>query len=335
MDLNLTSFVDELSKIAVLSEQRKAELLANRPQGDVSLHHGALPAAGLAVAAPLAGLAAKSTIAPALVRSMKETGSKMTAQQYNKLRRSMGAEDVKWYRTPEHTPKIKIPKFSFNFGFRPRSPGASRPHFPNLPNLPTMPVGPAAPSAARLSVAERAAGGVSIPQGGVPGVFQETVAKTLHHRTGMSIEAARKMAREGGVAGAASTPEIVAHELGHSSLYKNPLMNKLRWLKGPLIPLAGLTAVGMSALPESDQSTAVKAAPLVAAGGFLPTLADEAQASIRGMKHLRGAAKYSPAAIRAMRMNLLKAFGTYGSVAAATTLPIAAYSLYRAHRGDK
>ena len=110
-------------------------------------------------------------------------------------------------------------------------------------------------------------------------------------------------------------PEFLAHELGHVAVRRSPLMAKLLNVGRAGGPLAGAVGAGLLAANEDPDSTAVKAAPLVAAAGMAPTLADEAAASYKGMKALRGLGKLGPQQLSQARGNLLRAFGTYGMAA--------------------
>ena len=47
------------------------------------------------------------------------------------------------------------------------------------------------------------------------------------------------------------------------------------------------------------------------------------------MKALRATKQYSPEALKVMRRNLLKAFGTYGAAAGGAVIPLALLSAYR------
>lgn len=122
-----------------------------------------------------------------------------------------------------------------------------------------------------------------------------------------------------GVAASAThfRPESIAHELGHARLHnKSKLLSKALLaarLGGMASPLIG-TVAAASADPDSAAS---KYAPLAAGLSTVPTLADEAYASIKGygaMKRLG----YGKEALKGARGSLGKAFGSY---LAAMTLP--------------
>ena len=286
----LYAFVNELTKIGKLSEKRKSEH-SGQPG---PAHHGILPAAGLAVAAPLTAGIANGIAAPALINRMKETGAKrLSDRQFGQLRKDLSADHAKWYKTPEGNQRF------------------------------------------RLSMREKAQSALTIPRGGVPERTQEAVARQLSARSGISGLRSRKLAREGGVLGPASSPELMAHELGHAGPHGHRVLGKLLRFRNLAIPVAGLAAAGMAGLPEDDNSNLVKAAPFVAGAGMLPMLGDEAQASIRGMRALRRTGRYAPEIMSKMRGNLWKAFGTYGALAAGGVAPVAAYSYYRNRRGKK
>jgi len=170
-----------------------------------------------------------------------------------------------------------------------------------------------------------------------PGMMQGAKERLLGASGRLGAEDIKEVARKGGVlAPMTHSPEFLSHELGHMSLRDPKKSNFL--LRGlmkarSIAPLAGL--VGGAALATSDSDAALAAAPAVTALGYAPMLTDEALATRRGLKSIRGLGKYSPGTLRSMRGNLMKALGTYGALAAGTTLPIALISYLRSRQGDK
>lgn len=122
--------------------------------------------------------------------------------------------------------------------------------------------------------------------------------------------------------------EFMAHELGHAAQNKSKLWRHANITGRKYGPLAGMLAGGAMIGYGDEGSVATRAAPFVTAAGFMPMLADEAAASIRGIRGLKRMG-VSGKQLNKARINMLKAFGTYGAMAAAGTLPIAALSAYR------
>lgn len=118
--------------------------------------------------------------------------------------------------------------------------------------------------------------------------------------------------------------DMLAHELGHARTYGG--------LEGVLpkiisrARLPGGIAMGTSLLssfpaffgdkPLADREKWLNAASLTAAGGSLPVLADEFNASRTGLKLLRQTGKVSPEVMKLAFRRLLRAGGTYGLMSA-------------------
>jgi hypothetical protein len=129
--------------------------------------------------------------------------------------------------------------------------------------------------------------------------------------------------RNGKILASPHGQEFLAHELGHAS------MGRVRAAIGKLrIPLAGAGLLGGLAALGSDDNRVSKVAPWITAAGYAPTLGEEALASIKGYRGMKSLGA-SPEVLRAARSNLTKAFGTYGAIAAGTTLPIAVAAYLR------
>jgi hypothetical protein len=108
-------------------------------------------------------------------------------------------------------------------------------------------------------------------------------------------------------------PAVVAHEAGHVRLHK-----KLPWL--PAVRGIGRGAAVFGPITYLLASKDPKAGPMAAfALGHVPTLVDEAYASIKGMKELERSGKYSKEELSEMRKKMLAAFGTY-TIAPATAV---------------
>jgi Zn-dependent membrane protease YugP len=104
---------------------------------------------------------------------------------------------------------------------------------------------------------------------------------------------------------------VAAHELGHAAGYAKPLGRAI--FRSRLGSLASTPAVVSASLGDPDSKLSRLAAPAVALG-MVPTLLDEALASKRGLKQLKG--MQSPEAYRASRKVLGRAWGTYAATAA-------------------
>jgi len=170
---------------------------------------------------------------------------------------------------------------------------------------------------------------VAIPKGGALPSIGRPLERMFYERAGIPEKVVEEGWKRGVVIAPKSSPEFLAHELGHQALRKNLVARGLlRWLR-PGAPIAGaITAATMMAKSDAD-STTNKLAPAVAAAGMVPMLADEALASRLAMKTIRESGRYTPEAVALMRKNLLKAFGTYGAVSLAGLLPIAAAAYSR------
>lgn len=108
-------------------------------------------------------------------------------------------------------------------------------------------------------------------------------------------------------------PEFLAHELGHYKLHRGKLGRGLMAAR-VLGPLAGL--VGSTALASNEDTRAY--APAAIAAGYLPMIADEAGASIHGIRGLMRSGVKGRDLAKAVS-TLGKAFGTYGLGAAGAT----------------
>lgn len=127
------------------------------------------------------------------------------------------------------------------------------------------------------------------------------------------------------------SPEFLAHELGHAS-FRDParsgrLVRTLIKARG-LGPLAGIIGGG-AMLAQDPDSAAAKLAPAAVAAGYAPMLADEAGASLKGVRTLKSMGKYTPA----MGKSLGRAFGTYALPAAAATGVMGLASYLRSRMG--
>jgi hypothetical protein len=144
--------------------------------------------------------------------------------------------------------------------------------------------------------------------------------------------------------GVVVAPEYVSHgtlphEVGHAA---NRVKNKvLRALSvtvrnsKSLMPLSAIAGGIMTSAPEDAESLAVTMAPALPLLAYAPVLAEEALASVRGIKGMRDLGTYSPKVISQAKGNLVKAFGTYLMSAAAYAAPIAVLSAGRKWMGKK
>ena len=103
----------------------------------------------------------------------------------------------------------------------------------------------------------------------------------------------------------ASDPGILAHEIGHAADFKK--FPKLKALARMAPMVTGLASINM--LRDEDQA---KYAPLVAMGGFAPTLWQEGKATRTGLKAVKKVLGHKQA--RTSARLLRKAFGTYASL---------------------
>jgi len=117
---------------------------------------------------------------------------------------------------------------------------------------------------------------------------------------------------------------LMAHELGHGRLRTTGVGKVIAGLRTPGMALGGLGGAAMATFADPDSKIS-KYAPLVGGLGALPTLADEAYASLKGYGAMKGMGSYSPEALRTARRQLGKAFGTYA--AAAVPLVAAPYAI--------
>lgn len=127
-------------------------------------------------------------------------------------------------------------------------------------------------------------------------------------------------------------PHVAAHEFGHGVLRGSRIGRGLAGarLVSPLA--AGASSFMAMADPDSDVS---KAAPIVAGLSTLPTLVDEAGASLKAMKGLRGAG-YAVAQQALAKRQLLKMFGSYGLQAGTTiAAPLAARAVLKRMKKSK
>jgi hypothetical protein len=176
-----------------------------------------------------------------------------------------------------------------------------------------------------------------IPKGGTMPKSLRGLEEAQYLQAGIPKDVVEKSLKGGSVvAPLTHSPEFLAHELGHASLRdpkkSNFLLRSLMKTRAAGIPL-GLLAGSAMAMQDPD-STAVKLAPLATAAGFAPTMIDEGLATRRGLKALKDTGSYTSSARKLMRGNLLKALGTYGSLAAGVTLPIGLISYLRSRKND-
>jgi len=156
-------------------------------------------------------------------------------------------------------------------------------------------------------------GAMHLPRGGMlPKPFRG-IERAQHAKAGIPREMSEAAFREGFTltprkAGA----HIGAHELGHARFGEKKLGRFVRKLRLPGGLAAGLAAPGMAAFGE-EGGTAQKLSPLVGLAGAAPVLGEEAYASLKGYKGMKQTGKYAPAALKAGRRQLMKAWGTYGA----------------------
>jgi hypothetical protein len=109
---------------------------------------------------------------------------------------------------------------------------------------------------------------------------------------------------------------VAAHELGHAiSAHKAKLAPYANLLIQKGSPLVG--TIGAAAAASSENEVAQKAAPVLAAAGFLPTLLEEGMATYRGTKEIARQLG-TKRALKSLGVTL-PAFATYAA------LPIGAY----------
>lgn len=121
------------------------------------------------------------------------------------------------------------------------------------------------------------------------------------------------------IAPKARAEEITAHELGHSTLRKSELAERMWGLGRLASPVGTLGGVLLAGLGRPGLGTAV------AAASQIPTLVDEGLASVRGLKGLEAAGATEEELTQAKR-NLLKVFGSYGVGAMGLAAMPAAFS---------
>jgi len=106
---------------------------------------------------------------------------------------------------------------------------------------------------------------------------------------------------------------LMAHELGHGRLRTSGVGKVIGALRGPGMALGGLGGAAMATFADPESKVS-KYAPLVGGLGALPTLVDEAYASLKGYGAMKGLG-YSPEQLGHARRQLGKAFGTYATAA--------------------
>lgn len=168
----------------------------------------------------------------------------------------------------------------------------------------------------------------AVPKGGAAPKFMHFVERMGHKAMGGNDAHWQEAVKGHGAVHTSRDAEIAAHELGHLWMRKNRFARAaLRHTRGPGAMLS--TPVGAAmALGGKRGSKTVKAAPYVAALGHLPTLVDEAGASLKALHTL----KHTGATMGQMahaRGNLARAFGTYALRAGASVAPIAVMSHMR------
>lgn len=177
---------------------------------------------------------------------------------------------------------------------------------------------PAGQSAAIARVAGMGGGAAMLPATAAGLNFARRVL------TPQQLEAMRAAGSSVFVGGAGANPAMLAHEIGHTSGWALP---KSKWgarlytgsrLGAMVSPLA---ALGLSAYTAKPEDTALRSAGKggLTGGGLglglsAPMLFEEGRASLRGLRALKTLG-LSPAARRAARGALLRAFGTYGATA--------------------
>jgi hypothetical protein len=158
----------------------------------------------------------------------------------------------------------------------------------------------------------------------------------LYKKRGMPMTEVRKALRKGGAAFAPiASPEVVGHELGHAALRRGKWPGRL-WTAGRVGgPIAGLLAAGHMLGAKDPKDWKVKAAPLVAAAGVAPLLAEEALATRKGLKAVKKVApELSTKAFKGMKGALGRALGTYGALMGmSAVLPVAALAVSRTVTG--
>lgn len=176
-----------------------------------------------------------------------------------------------------------------------------------------------------------------IPEGGLLPEILRPLEKFLYKKRGMPMKEVSEAIRQGGAAFAPyNAPEIVGHELGHAALRRGKWPSRL-WSIGRLGgPIAGAVAASAMLSAEDPKDWKVKAAPLAAALGAAPLIAEEALASKKGLRAVKKVApELSTAVLKGMKGSLRKALATYGVMAGAGAFPFLAMSISRAATGKK
>jgi hypothetical protein len=177
-----------------------------------------------------------------------------------------------------------------------------------------------------------------IPEGGMLPEILRPLEKRMYKKRKMPMTAVSKAMREGGAVFAPiASPEALGHELGHAALRRGEWAGRL-WTAGRIGgPIAGVLAAGSMLSAEDPKDWKVKAAPLVAAAGLAPVLAEEALASKKSLEAIKKVApELPPKVLKGMRGALRRALGTYGAMAGMATLaPITAMAISRATTGKK
>lgn len=177
---------------------------------------------------------------------------------------------------------------------------------------------------------------VFIPEGGALPKILRPLEERMYRKMGLPMEEVKQAIRRGGAAFAPyNAPEFVGHELGHAALRRGKWPGRL-WTAGRLgAPIVALTTASYMLGAEDPKDWKVKAAPAVAALGSIPLLAEEALASRKGMKAVKKVMPdLSTKVVKGMKGNLRKALATYGIMAGASVLPTLAMSASRAIAGE-
>lgn len=125
---------------------------------------------------------------------------------------------------------------------------------------------------------------------------------------------------------------VYAHELGHAvSAKKNKILSGVQGFarKGAVQGASVIASALMAVAPDDAESLVVSAAPAVPALVQAPILAEEALASLRGYKAIKGIGIKDAKVLKKARGNLIKAFGTYLVGAGIMVAPSAGAVAYR------
>ena len=150
-----------------------------------------------------------------------------------------------------------------------------------------------------------------IPKGGFNGRLGRAAEVDSLRRRGLTdLEIDRGLSHGLSILPGKAGPHVAAHEMGHLAFEGTRLGKLTRGLRNPIL-MGATVGSGYLANKADPDSTASKLAPLVAATGLVPTLGEEAYATVKGLSGMRRAG-YSSEAVRQGAKQLGKAFGSYG-----------------------